>query len=51
MYTEPHKMLDQATYVTTTNRRSAAITANGDPVQPGAISPMASVDIPVRQHF
>ena len=30
MYTEPHKMLDQAIYVTTTNRRSAAITANGD---------------------
>ena len=29
-YTEPHKMLDQAIYVTTTNRRSAAITANGD---------------------
>ena len=30
MYTEPHKMLDQAIYVTTTNRRSAAITMNGD---------------------
>lgn len=30
MYTEPHKMLDQTIYVTTTNRRSAAITANGD---------------------
>ena len=30
MYTEPHKMLDQAIYVTTTNRRSAAITVNGD---------------------
>ena len=30
MYTEPHKMLDQAIYVTTANRRSAAITANGD---------------------
>jgi len=29
-YTEPHKMLDQAIYVTTTNRRSAAITVNGD---------------------
>ena len=30
VYTEPHKMLDQAIYVTTANRRSAAITANGD---------------------
>ena len=30
VYTEPHKMLDQAIYVTTTNRRSAAITENGD---------------------
>lgn len=30
MYTEPHKMLDQAIYVTTANRHSAAITANGD---------------------
>lgn len=30
VYTEPHKMLDQAIYVTTTNRRSAAITVNGD---------------------
>ena len=30
MYTEPHKMLNQAIYVTTTNRRSAAITVNGD---------------------
>ena len=30
MYTESHKMLDQTIYVTTTNRRSAAITANGD---------------------
>lgn len=50
MYTEPHKMLDQVIYVTTTNRRSAAITANGDLYTWGD-NTYGQWDIPVRKHF